>query len=273
MSPQLSKHNPLQVFNTLWHHRDLIAQLVKRDILTRYRGSFGGIVWLLLTPLLMLSLYTVVFGIFMKVQFPGATSNMMFSLIIYVALIILNFFSECVSRSPTIIASNPNYVKKIVFPLEIFPWVIVGSALFHTLVNSLILALFCLIILGKVHLTILLFPFLLFPLMLMTLGLSWFLCSAGVYVRDIAQMMGFILQIIMYLSPVFYSISTLQPKYQKILLMNPLTYIIEQARALVLFGHPPQWQGFVLYLMMSIGIAWLGYIWFQKTKDGFADVL
>ncbi|AWN75765.1 ABC transporter permease [Legionella anisa] len=257
----------------LWRHHDLIFQLIKRDILMRYRGSFAGILWLILAPLLMLGLYTLVFSVFMHIQWPGVTNNLMYSLLIYVGLIILNFFSECMNRSPIMIISNANFVKKVVFPVEVFPWVIVGTTLFHAMVNTLILVVFSFFLLGKINITILLLPFLFVPLILFTLGLSWFLCSAGVYIRDIAHMMAFLLQIVMYLSPVFYSISMLPEMFQKILLLNPLTFIIEQARSLVIFGTFPQWTTLSIFFVISICVAYIGFLGFQKTKDGFADVL
>ncbi|KTD12107.1 ABC transporter of LPS O-antigen, Wzm [Legionella gratiana] len=273
MGRTLSKNHPAQMFLMLWRHYDLILQLVKRDILMRYRGSFAGVLWLILAPLLMLGLYTLVFSVFMRIQWPGVTNNLMYSLLIYVGLIILNFFGECMNRSPTMIVSNANFVKKVVFPVEIYPWIIIGSALFHAIVNTFILALFCFFILGKVNGTILLLPILFIPLILFSLGMSWFLCSAGVYVRDITHMMVFILQVIMYLSPVFYSISMLPELFQKILFLNPLTCIIEQARSLVIFGKLPQWESLGIFFIVSVCIAYIGFLGFQKTKDGFADVL
>lgn len=273
MSRSLSKNHPIQVFSMLWRHYDLILQLVKRDILMRYRGSFAGLLWLILAPLLMLGLYTLVFGIFMQVRWPGVTNNLMYSLLIYVGLIVLNFFSECLSRSPTIITYNSNFVKKVVFPLEIYPWVIIGSALFHMIISLLVLTVFCLLLLGKIHITILLFPILFAPLILITLGISWFLCSAGVFIRDIAHLMVFIMQVIMYLSPVFYSITMLPEIFQRVLLINPLTFIIEQARNIIVFGNLPQWTGVGIYFLISILVAYLGFLVFQKTRGGFADVL
>lgn len=273
MSNTFSKNHPAQMFLMVGRHHNLIFQLIKRDILMKYRGSFGGLIWLLLLPLIMLGLYTLVFGVFMHVQWPGVTNQLMYSLIMYVGLIILNFFAECLSRSPGIIISNANFVKKVVFPLEIYPWVIVSSALFHAMINTAILAVFCLLLLGKIYATIFLLPLLFLPLTFITLGLSWFLCSAGVYVRDITHMMVFIMQIIMYLSPVFYSLTMLPEKFQKVLFINPLTFIIEQARSLVIFGNLPQWSGLGIYFVISICIAYLGFLAFQKTKDGFADVL
>jgi lipopolysaccharide transport system permease protein len=272
MNKSLSKNHPAQMFFMLSRHYDLILQLIKRDILTKYRGSLAGILWVVLAPLLMLSLYTLVFSVFMKVKWPGVDNNLMYSLIIYVGLIILNFFSECVNRAPSIIIHNANFVKKVIFPLEIYPWVIVGSAFFHAMINTLILAVFCLI-LGTLHLTILLVPLLFVPLTLITLGVSWFLSSAGVFVRDITHLMVFIMQIIMYLSPVFYSITMLPELFQKVLFFNPLTFVIEEARMLVIFGDSLHWMYFGIFSGVSVGIAYLGFIWFQKTRDGFADVL
>ncbi|MCA0403590.1 MAG: ABC transporter permease, partial [Proteobacteria bacterium] len=192
---------------------------------------------------------------------------------IYVGLIILNFFSECLSRSPSILLANPNFVKKINFPLEIYPFVIIGSALFYFFINSLILTLLCFVILGTLYSSILLLPLLFIPLIFVTLGLSWFLSSLGVFVRDVTHFMVFFLQIVMYLSPIFYSINALPEKVQKCLLANPLTFIIEQARQLIIFGHLPNWSGLGIYFLISIVIASGGFIWFQKTRERFADVL
>jgi len=262
-----------QPFISLWTNRELVIQLVKRDILSKYRGSFAGILWSLLTPMLMLGLYTIVFGVFVNIRWPGVNDSLMYSLILYVGLIIFNFFAECLNRSPSLIVDNANFVKKIIFPLEIYSWVIVGTALFQALINTFILALFCLVLLGKVHLTILLFPLLFIPLILITLGISWFLSSMGVYVRDIRHAMVFVMQIIIYLSPVFYATSLLPELFQKVLMVNPLTFVIEQARSMVIFGNIPQWTGLSIYFFISLAIAWLGFIWFQKTRDGFADIL
>lgn len=273
MISTMSKNHPAQMFITLWTHRNLIAQLIKRDILNKYRGSFAGLLWLILAPMLMLGLYTIVFGVFVHIRWAGVDNSLMYSLIMYVGLIIFNFFSECLVRAPTLIVSNSNFVKKIIFPLEIYPWIIIGSAIFHALINTLILALFCLLLLGKIYLSILLLPLLFLPLILITLGASWFLCSVGVFVRDITHAMSFIMQIIMYLSPVFYATSLLPIPFQKILVINPLTFIIEQARSIVIFGNNIQWSSYGVYFLISMTIAWLGFIWFQQTRDGFADVL
>ncbi|MCX7114366.1 MAG: ABC transporter permease [Gammaproteobacteria bacterium] len=263
------------MFTIAWLHRGLIYQLTKREILTKYRGSFAGLFWALLSPLLMLSLYTVVFSIFMRARWAGAglDNKLMYALLIYAGLINFNFFFECISRAPTLIVTNPGFVKKIIFPLEIYPWVLIGSALFQMIINTVILSLFCLLLLGKLYATILLLPILLIPFILVTLGMSWFLCSIGVYVRDINLAMTFIAQVTMYLSPIFYATTVLPQKLQQAILINPLTYIIEQTRNVVIFGQLPQWPGFFVYFTVSLCVAWLGFLWFQKTKSGFADVL
>ena len=270
---KMSKTHPAEMFLVLWRHYDLILQLVKRDILMKYRGSYGGVFWVLLSPILMLGIYTVVFGVFMQVRWPGVDDTLIYSIIIYTGLIVLNFFSECINRSSSIIVGNPNFVKKIIFPLEIYPWVIVGTALFQALINMGILALFSLMLLGKIHFTIFLVPLIFIPLILVTLGMSWLLCSLGVFIRDITHAMVFIMQIVMYLSPIFYSITTVPHNFQFVLFANPLTYIIEQTRRIAIFGQSPQWLGLGFYFSISIFVAWFGFVWFQKTKDGFADVL
>lgn len=269
----MSTNNPTHMLTLLWRYRDLIVQMIQREIQNKYRGSFAGILWLVLTPLCMLTLYSIVFGIFMNIQFPGITNRLMYSLVIYIGLIILNFFSECIVRSSIILQSNPSFVKKIVFPVEIYPWVIIGAASFHLLINVGILLIFCILIMGKIQVTLAFLPFLFIPLILITLGFSWFLCSIGAYIKDTAHILPFMIQIIMYLSPVFYSIQTVPHLFQTILLCNPLTFLIEQARGLVIFGSAPNWEGLALHCCVSFMVAWLGYIWFQNTKEGFAEVL
>jgi lipopolysaccharide transport system permease protein len=188
-------------------------------------------------------------------------------------MIVHGLFAECVNRAPSLILSNVNYVKKVVFPLEVLPWIALGSALFHTLMSLVVLLCAFFILNLYVPWTVVLFPLVAVPLVLVTMGLAWFLAATGVFVRDIGQTTGIITTVLLFLSPVFYPISVLPESYQALLLINPLTFIIEESRQVLIWGKTPNWIGWALYSVASGVIAWLGFSWFQKTRRGFADVL
>jgi lipopolysaccharide transport system permease protein len=271
---ELSAHSiqPMLVLSSAWRHRELIGHLVKREILSRYRGSFFGIFWSFLQPLIMLAVYTVVLGYFLHARWPGTQNSFDYSLILFSGLILFNFFAECISRAPNLVVANPNYVKKIVFPLEILPWVIVIAGLFHMVLSLIAWGVFNLLVHHEIHWTVLFLPVLICPLALIALGVCWFLCAAGVFFRDVGQIVTPLLQALMFLSPLFYSINGFPPLIQKLLMVNPLTYVVEQARSVMIQGAMPG-RGIGLYWLVSFVVAWLGFAWFQHTRDGFADVL
>ena len=260
---------------SLWQHRELISQMTRREVVGRYRGSVMGLTWSFLNPVLMLVVYTFVFsGVFKARWGVGSEENHVnFAIVLFVGMIVHGLFAECVNRAPSLILSNVNYVKKVIFPLEILPIIAMGSALFHALVSMLVLLGAILILGSGVSWTILYFPFVIFPLLLATLGFAWFLAALGVYVRDIGQITGMITTVMMFLSPVFYPLSSLPEEYQAWLQLNPLTFIIEESRKVLVFDQLPDLGGWAIYLLASSLIAWLGFVWFQKTRKGFADVL
>ncbi len=265
--------NPIGAFSCVTRYRQLLVQLIRRDILGRYRGSFMGLLWSFVQPLLMLAIYTVVFGFFMKQTWRGTTNPLEFSLVLFSGLILFNFLTECLSRTPAIILSNPNYVRKIVFPLEILPWVTVSAALFHTALSLVAWMVMALLIDHNLHWTLIYLPLLLFPLMLMSVGLCWFLSATGVFIRDVGQTVPLVVLAMMFLSPLFYPVENVPLYAQKILMANPLTFVIEQARLIMWYGSSPDFRGLAIYWFASFAVAWLGYAWFQHARDGFADVL
>ena len=196
-----------------------------------------------------------------------------FALILFAGLIVFNLFAECFNRAPGLILANVNYVKKVVFPLEILPWVALGSALFHALISLGVWLIAYLILFGVPHITVLLFPLVILPLLLLIMGLTWALASLGVYLRDVSQFIGILTTVLMFLSPIFYPASALPEAYRHLLLLNPLTPVIEQARDVLFWGKVPDMTILSIYLLMTAFIAWLGFAWFQKTRKGFADVL
>ena len=258
-----------------WRHRTLIYQFAKREILGRYRGSILGLGWSFATPLLMLAVYTFVFvGVF-KARWPGAESGGggEFALQIFAGLLAFNFFSEVINRAPRLIVDQPNLVKKVVFPLEILPWVSVLSGLFHLLLSILVLLIGILIVRGEVSPTLIALPLILLPFFVLLLGLGWGLGALGVYIRDIGQMMGLALNLLMFLSPIFYSLDSLPPKMQSWMLANPLTLIIEQIRGATLGNSWPDWQALALYSLLAFAVAIVGAAFFEAARKGFADVL
>lgn len=271
---QFSAH-PNEVFKSFWSYHGLIWQMSKREIAGRYRGSVMGILWSFFNPVMMLAIYTFVFSVVFKAKWGvgAAEGKMEFATILFAGMIVYNLFAECISRAPNLILGNVNYVKKVVFPLEILPWVSLCAALFHLAINLCVLLLFYVVINHSLNWTVLFFPILMMPLILVIMGISWLLASIGVFLRDVAQTTGLLLTIMMFVSPIFYPTSALPERYQVLMLLNPLTFIIDQARNILIWGKPPDFPGLLTYLVVSLAIAFLGFAWFQKTRKGFADVI
>jgi lipopolysaccharide transport system permease protein len=266
--------SPREMFASLWRNRALIAAMVRRDVIGRYRGSFMGILWSFFNPLLMLAVYTFVFSYVFKARWnTGSDSKTEFALILFAGLIIFNLFSECINKAPGLVLSNANYVKKVIFPLEVLPWVALGSTLFHAIISLLVWLVAYVVFFGAPHLTALLLPLIVLPLLFFTMGLSWGLAALGVYLRDIPQFIGILTTVLMFLSPIFYPATALPEQYRHLMLLNPLTPTIEQARDVLFWGRAPDWNTFPIYFAGALLIAFLGFAWFQKTRKGFADVV
>jgi len=262
--------------DSLQRNRALIIQMTKREVIGRYRGSIFGLAWSFFNPILMLAVYTFVFSFVFKSRWGHDAAPIgrgEFAMMLFVGMTVHGLFAECINRSPLLVLQNVSYVKKVVFPLEIFPVIALCSAMFHMLISILVLIVGVLFVSGTVHLTAALFPIVVLPLLLISLGVGWFLAATGVYVRDIAQATGFLTSVLMFLSPVFYPISSLPQKYQIWLQLNPLTFFIEQSRAVLVTGDLPNFTVLGLYYCIGVLISWMGYWWFQSARRGFADVL
>lgn len=275
MNSQLSRS--MSVFaslGSLWGNRGLIFQLTKREVIGRYRGSIFGLAWSFFNPLLLLAVYTFVFSVVFKARWGGdASSKSEFAIILFVGILVHGIFSECINRAPGIILSNVSYVKRVVFPLETLPWVALGSALFHAFVTLAVLLIAELIIKHSLPWTVIYFPIIIAPLALFTMGLAWVLAALGVYVRDIGQITGIFTTILLFMSPVFYPVSALPENMRKWLYLNPLTFVIEQSRSVLVWGGAVDWNGLVKYYVGSLIMLFIGYWSFQKMRRGFADVL
>lgn len=266
--------SPKEMVASLWRNRYLIKKSIQREVVGRYRGSFLGILWSFFNPVFMLSVYTFVFSVVFKARWQaGSGSKTEFALILFAGLMVFNLFAECINRAPGLILSHVNYVKKVIFPLEILPWVSLGGALFHASISLAVWLLAYMILFGIPHITIMLLPVVILPLLLFIVGISWGLTALGVYLRDLSQVISIITTSLLFLSPIFYSASSLPEKYQILMQLNPLTPVIEQTRDVLFWGKLPCLNILVIYYCCSLFVAWLGFAWFQKTRKGFADVV
>lgn len=261
-------------FAALIRNKSLVWELTKREILGRYRGASFGMAWSVISPFLMLAVYAFAFGTVLKSRWPQqAGGDHSYAVILFVGLIVHGFFAECVSRASTLVVGNSNFVKRVVFPLDILPWPIIFSALFHALLNALVLIFLMLVMEHRLHPTLILLPLILIPLALFTVGVSWLLASLGVYFRDINQIMPVIVTAMLFLSSAIVPVSILSPRMQTLFYLNPLTFFIDEARVVVLTGGLPDWTALAIATLGGLLVAWLGHAWFMATRRGFADVL
>jgi lipopolysaccharide transport system permease protein len=267
--------SPVGLVKDTWQKRRLIYNLSKREVVGRYRGSFVGIFWSFLTPILLLSVFTFVFGEIFQARWGerAQSGSLDFAVALFAGLLIFNFFSECMARAPNLIIGNANYVKKVVFPLEVLTVVTMLAALFHLAAGYIILLILMTFSSWEFSWPMLFVPIIFTPFAVMVLGLTWGLSSLGVYLRDIGQLIAPILTATMFLSPIFYPLSGVSEKVMWIYQLNPLTFVIEQIRAVMLQGVQPNWLGLGYYSVASLVVGYAGFVVFQKTRKGFADVL
>jgi lipopolysaccharide transport system permease protein len=266
----------LALAKSLWHNRQLIVQMTKREVVGRYKGSAMGMAWSFFNPVFMLVVYTFVFSEIFKARWGGVggdDSKTQFAVVLFVGMIVLSLFSEVLNRAPGLILSNGNYVKKVVFPLEILPVIAMGAALFHGLISLGVLLTAFALFNGYLHWTAIFIPLVLLPLVILTTGLAWMLASLGVFLRDVGQTIGILTTVLMFLSPVFYPVTAVPERFRPVIMANPLTFIIEQGREVLIWGNLPNWFGLGIYTLAATLLAWVGFAWFQKTRKGFADVL
>jgi lipopolysaccharide transport system permease protein len=276
MNPHLDQPASLaSLGKSLLFHHELVLQMVKREVVGRYKGSVVGLGWSFFNPLFMLAVYTFAFSVVFNARWGmgGEESKTQFALVLFVGMIVHGLFAEALNRAPGLIVGNVNYVKKVVFPLEILPVVSMGAALFHSLISLSVLLVVFAIINGYLNWTAVFIPIVMLPLIILALGLAWMLASLGVFLRDIGHTISIITTVLMFLSPVFYPLTAVPEQFRTFIIANPLTFIIEQARDVLIWGNLPNWSGLGVYTLIAAAIAWAGYAWFQKTRKGFADVL
>jgi lipopolysaccharide transport system permease protein len=260
--------------NAFFRHRSLTRELTVREVLGRYRGASFGLLWSLISPFLMLCVYTFAFGTVMGGRWPQpANQQVDFAIILFAGLIVHGFFAECFTRAPTLITSNVNYVKKVIFPIDILPWPMVLSALFHFMMNIIVFLVVRIFLEGNVTWTSVFAPLVIVPLVPFTAGVCWLLAALGVYFRDLSQVSGVLAAALLFLSSAIVPVQNIPEQYRWVFQINPLSYIIDQSREVLVWGHLPDFAGLALYFAFACGFACLGYAWFVLTKRGFADVL
>lgn len=258
----------------LAQRRSLLAELTKREILGRYRGASIGLLWSLISPFLMLMVYTLAFGYILRSRWPGTSgSTTDFALILFVGLVVHGFFAECLTRAPQLVLSNPGYVKRVVFPLEILACSMTLTALFHLAMNVVVLIALKWFWHGELFWHMVLLPLVIAPLVILTVAVGWFLSALGVYLRDISQFVGVLATAMLFLSSAIIPVESLPENYRWVFYANPLTLIIDQAREVVIWGRMPDWTALGLYAVGATVLALLALLFFRRMRGGFADVL
>lgn len=253
--------------------QDLVVELLKREFSGRYRGSFGGLAWSFAQPLFLLTVYTIAFGVILKTRWGLSGGTADYALLLFAGLIVFNACAECLARAPALITSNPNFVKKVIFPLQILPWVMALTALAHALVGVAVWFIGHIVLRGAPPWTALLFPLVLVCFFPVLLGLGWLLSALGVFARDLAQLTVMLSHALLFLTPIFYSLEVAPAVLQRLLLANPLTFIVEQLRQVLFFGVFPGIFGLAVYFGCAVLFAWASWRVFAHLRPRFADLV
>ena len=253
---------------------ELLLDLIKRDFIGRYKGSLFGFLWSLFNPIVMLGVYTIVFDVALKTKWTSENQHQIaFPIIIFVGMIVNNFFSECLTRASSLVVMHPSYVKKVVFPIEILTCMTVGSAFIHFCISYLVVLVFCLFNNVALGANIFLAPVIILPLILISMGISWMVSALGVYFRDMPQIANMLATITQFIAPVFFPTDNLPAAYQFFVLLNPITLPIIELRNLLFWGEAINWFAWGGNFLISILVCCSGLWIFNKLRDGFADVL
>jgi lipopolysaccharide transport system permease protein len=258
---------------TIWQNRSLIRSMVRRDIMSRYRGSFGDVFWTVLNPLLLMATYFFVFGVVLKSRFGQDNSRTGFALYFLAGMLPWLPFVEAIGRAPHVILEHRNFVKKLVFPVETLPVNQVFAGLVTEAFTLVVFLIALLLSRGSVPPTVLWLPVLLVPQLLLTLGVSWFLSALGVYVRDLGQIIGFLLTLLFFVTPICYPETQLPSEAAMILTKNPIYTLVRGYRAIFLEGQAPEFHSLWKLWLLSATVCILGHAWFYKLRKSFADVV
>ncbi len=269
--------NPIGGLKHLWGYRELTRQMVIREIASKNKGTQLGFLWAILEPAIRIAVYTFVFGVVLQFRGQGGASDdpvSLYALKLVCGFMVYGVFAESTANATTMVTSRANFVRKVVFPLEILPIAGVTSAAFYSLIGLVLVMIAAILIVGQVSATLYLFPLVFAPLMLFSLGASWFFASLGVFVRDMRQVVMVVIgQLLFFMTPIIYTIDMVPARFAWIIKLNPMTWFVEFSRDTLIWGHTPDWGLLGGLWGLSLMVAMAGYVWFMKSKRGFADVL
>jgi lipopolysaccharide transport system permease protein len=258
---------------TVWKNRGLIRVMVRRDILGRYRGSFGGVFWTVFNPLLLMLTYFFVFGVVLRSRFEGDPSRAGFALYFLAGMLPWLAFSEAVGRAPTVMLEHRNFVKKLVFAVETLPFNLVIAGLVSEFFAVVLYLIGLTLARGAVPVTVLWLPVLIVPQILFTAGVSWLLASLGVFFRDLGQINGFLLTLWFFLTPICYPETSLPPEAAGLLMKNPMFTLVRGYRQVLLEGHAPDWGAMWKLWLLAALVFVAGHACFYKLRKSFADII
>lgn len=264
--------SPADIIKPLVEHKYLIKQLVKKELSNKYRRSNLGFLWVILNPILLLSAYTLVFGVLMKARWGGAGSTLEFALVLQAGLIFYNFFNEVVSRSAGLIHSNQSFVTKMKFPLEVLSWVSVIVASIDFLMSLIVWTILFVLIKHQFPIGILAIPIVIIPFAIFTVGISWFVSAASVFHSDLEHIIPSFMVLMMFISPLLFPADSMPQQLKFLTKWNPLTYVFEAGRGLLINFQFPSIATMLLGTLVAVLVAWAGLISFKGNQQGFADV-
>jgi lipopolysaccharide transport system permease protein len=270
--------SPLHLLRNLHRHWPLIRQFSVRELLNRNKGSSLGILWTLLHPLLMLAVYTFVFAVVWRARWDGdatdGAANSTFATSAFCGLIVFDIFASAVGTAPALIVNNSNFVKKVIFPIEVLPLAQLGAGLCVSALSLIILVAGHFMVAGQVSRTLFCLPLIITPLLMLAAGIAWFVASLGVFLRDLKQLItGVLLPVLFFMTPIFYPPQRVPESFRWVITFNPLASIVDNARRVVLRGQWPDWTAIALSAAIGFAVMQLGYAFFMKSKRSFADVL
>jgi lipopolysaccharide transport system permease protein len=267
----------LAPYMSFWQHRRLAIELIRQQIRTRYSGALLGLFWTILLPLLYLGTFTFVFTVIFPRHWPlekgQELSQTGFALLILAGLNVFWLFSECINQAPGLIRSNENYVKNIVFPIDLLAWINIGEALFNAIIRTLLLISAVIVVKGEIIWTLIFLPFVWTPLILITLGITWILARFGAFFRDLGLVIGLVMTATLFLSAVFYSTDSIPLPYRYIFFLNPIAFTIEQTRNILIWGTLPNWPALLGHFLVGLAFVWAGWRAFNRARGKYADVL
>lgn len=247
---------------------------ILRDLQSRYKNSWGGLLWLVIQPVILLSIYTVVFQQILGVKWGAQNSSSIdFALNLYLGIAVFNIFSESIQAAPAVLRNHSNLIKKVRFPIRILPAIPVGTALCDAALGLVVWQVIYIIVLGTPPISVLYLPLVLLPLILFVMGLCWIVASLSAYMRDFTQIVRFVVTALLFLSPIFFPLQSMPQDWQWILAFNPLAIEIEMLRGIMIGGIAPLWDSYIGFLILSLLVYGAGFYWFELTSDGFVDVL